>query len=55
VEVGDLTVLGTGAVALPGVKIGDHAVVGAGAVVAENLEGNATYVGIPAREMGSET
>jgi sugar O-acyltransferase (sialic acid O-acetyltransferase NeuD family) len=55
VEVGDLSVLGTGAVALPGVKIGDHAMVGAGAVVAENLPGNATYVGIPAREMAPKT
>ncbi len=49
-EVGDLSILGTGAVVLPGIKIGDHSIVGAGAVVTEDLEGNATYMGIPARE-----
>lgn len=49
-EVGDLSVLGTGAVVLPGIKIGDHATVGAGAVVTQDLAGNATYMGVPARE-----
>lgn len=49
VEIGDLSVLGTGAVVLPGIVIGERTIVGAGAVVTTALEGDKTYVGVPAR------
>lgn len=51
VKVGDMSMLGTGAVLLPGVEVGDHTQLGAGAVVTESLPGNATYVGVPARQV----
>lgn len=54
VEVGEGASLGTGAVVLPGVKVGARSQVGAGAVVTEDLAGDATYVGIPARETASQ-
>ncbi len=51
VEIGDLSVLGTGAVVLPGLSVGERSIVGAGAVVTESLDGGATYLGVPAREV----
>ena len=53
-QIGDLSTLGTGAVVLPGVKIGDHSIIGAGAVVTEDIQGGATYVGVPAKESSAD-
>ena len=49
VHVGAGAELGTGALAIPGVKIGAWAVLGAGCVAVDSLAGDATYVGVPAR------
>jgi sugar O-acyltransferase (sialic acid O-acetyltransferase NeuD family) len=53
VSVGARTLLGIGAVVLPGVSIGRGAVVGAGAVVTRNVADGATVVGVPAVRIGS--
>jgi sugar O-acyltransferase (sialic acid O-acetyltransferase NeuD family) len=49
--VGREVFLGSGARVLPGVGVGDHAVLGAGAVATRQLDGMATYVGVPARRL----
>lgn len=36
-----------------GLRIGERSIVGMGSVVLENLDGNRTYVGVPARELRS--
>ncbi len=46
--------LGTGACTIPGVRIGPRSVIGAGAVVTRDLDGSATYVGVPARPLGGK-
>ena len=52
-EAGRQVFLGSGARILPGIQVGDHAVLGAGAVATRNLDGMATYVGVPARRLNS--
>lgn len=49
--VGREVFLGSGARVLPGIGVGDHAVLGAGAVATRQLDGMATYVGVPARRL----
>ncbi len=49
--IGEGAELGTNAVVLPGVTIGAWAVLGAGAVAIRTLEGERTYVGVPARPL----
>ncbi|WP_236254335.1 NeuD/PglB/VioB family sugar acetyltransferase [Mucisphaera calidilacus] len=44
--------VGLGARVLPGVHVGERAVVAAGAVVTEDVEPEATVVGVPARPVG---
>ncbi len=51
VFLGEEVELGTGAALIQGVSVGDQAVIGAGAVVTKDLEGEKTYVGVPAREI----
>ena len=45
--------IGGGAVILPGVRIGKGAIVGMGAVVTKDVPPGETWVGVPARRMGS--
>lgn len=52
VELGDGAYIGAGAVVKDRVKIGTGAVIGAGAVVIEDVNEDATVVGVPAREIG---
>ncbi len=47
--IGNNVLIGTGAVVLGPVSIGDGARIGAGSVVIEDVPGNSTVVGIPAR------
>jgi sugar O-acyltransferase (sialic acid O-acetyltransferase NeuD family) len=49
VSVGEGAELGTASSVIPGVTIGPWAVLGAGAVAIASLEGDRTYVGVPAR------
>jgi len=51
VRVGSGSLVGAGATVLPGRSIGEDAIVGAGAVVLEDVAGNATVVGNPARKI----
>jgi len=48
VSIGSRSLLGIGAIVLPGVSIGCGAVVGAGAVVTRDVAAGATVVGVPA-------
>lgn len=41
--------IGTGAQIIQGKNIGENTIIGAGSVVVKNLEGNKTFVGIPAK------
>lgn len=50
-KVGEYVFLGSGARVLPGISVGSHSVLGAGAVATRQLEGMATYVGVPARRL----
>jgi sugar O-acyltransferase (sialic acid O-acetyltransferase NeuD family) len=43
--------LGAGAVVIPGITVGAWAVLGAGTVVVRPVQGERTYVGVPAREL----
>lgn len=52
VRVRDLSLIGIGAIVLPGRRIGCGAVVGAGAVVVRHVPNHVTVVGIPARMSG---
>lgn len=45
--------IGAAATILPGVTIGEKAVIGAGAVVTKNVPDGETWVGNPARKIGS--
>lgn len=47
--VGEQALLGTGSSVIDGISIGPRSIVGSGAVVVNNLRGDATYVGVPAR------
>jgi sugar O-acyltransferase (sialic acid O-acetyltransferase NeuD family) len=49
VRLGEGVELGTGSVVIPGLTVGAWAVLGAGAVAIGPLEGDRTYVGVPAR------
>jgi sugar O-acyltransferase (sialic acid O-acetyltransferase NeuD family) len=49
VKVGRCSVVYTGAVVVPGIKIGEFATIGAGAVVLEDVVEHGTAVGVPAR------
>jgi sugar O-acyltransferase (sialic acid O-acetyltransferase NeuD family) len=55
VTIGEGVELGTGSSVLPGRTIGPWAVLGAGAVATASLEGDATYVGLPARALARPT
>ena len=52
VSIGSCSILGIGAIVLPGVSIGCGAVVGAGAVVTRDVAAGAIVVGVPAVPMG---
>jgi len=47
--IGDNVFIGTGAVLLPGIKVGTNSIIGAGSVVVDDVPGNSTVVGNPAR------
>lgn len=49
VTIGQRTLIGAGAVVLPGINIGNDVVVGAGAVVTHNIDNGLQVKGIPAR------
>ncbi len=49
VSIGQNTLVGAGAVVLPGVSIGDNVVIAAGAVVTKDVPSNVTVMGIPGR------
>src|SRR5262249_2250681 len=48
VRVGAGAELGTGSIVTPGLTIGARAVLGAGCTVVRSLQGDSTYVGVPA-------
>lgn len=49
VEVGELTMVGTGASVIPGVRIGRACEIGAGAVVTCDIPDNSLAIGVPAK------
>ncbi len=51
VDIGNKVLVGTGAQVLQYLSVCDEVIIGAGAVVAKNVEGSGTYVGIPARKL----
>jgi sugar O-acyltransferase (sialic acid O-acetyltransferase NeuD family) len=51
VEVGELSMIGAGAVVLPRIRIGKNTIVGAGAVVTKNIPDNTVWIGNPARRI----
>jgi acetyltransferase EpsM len=55
VRVGIGAEIGAGATIIPGVEIGAWAVLGAGCVAVRNLSGEQTWVGVPARRIGSQS
>jgi sugar O-acyltransferase (sialic acid O-acetyltransferase NeuD family) len=50
---GNRVVVGAGATVIDGIRVGDDVVLGAGAVATRHLLEPGTYVGIPARRLGS--
>lgn len=50
-KVGKHCFIGVGSSVKEKVEIGDHTVIGMGSVVVSNLEGHATYMGVPAKKM----
>jgi len=55
VKIGPGAFIGTGAVIIPNIRVGQNAIVGAGTVVTRNVAADATVVGVPAREINSNT
>lgn len=55
VKIGPGAFIGTGATIIPRIRVGRDAIVGAGAVVLHNVPDNSTVVGVPAREIKSDT
>jgi acetyltransferase EpsM len=53
VLIGQGAEVGAGAVVIPSTTVGDWAVLGAGAVAVAPLPGGRTYVGVPARVLGT--
>ena len=53
-KIGEGTLIGAGAVIIPGVSIGKWVNIGAGAVVIENVDDNCTVVGNPGRIIKSK-
>ena len=53
VRIADETLVGAGAVILPGISIGAHCTVAAGAVVTGNVPDGVTVAGVPARVISS--
>lgn len=51
VKIGEYCWLGAGAVVLSGTRIGDRCVIGALALARGEIQGDATYVGVPARKL----
>lgn len=49
VRVGECTEIGTGSQVLQGLSVGQHTKVGAGAVVINDIKGDCTVVGVPAK------
>jgi acetyltransferase-like isoleucine patch superfamily enzyme len=49
VRVGQQTLVGAGAVIVPGVSLGARCVLGAGAVAIDDVPDDGTFVGTPAR------
>ncbi len=49
VEIGDNTLIGLGAVILPGVRVGPHCVIGANSTVVYDIPGHSIAVGSPAK------
>ena len=54
VDIGDRSLIGTGATILQYVSIGEDAIVGAGAVVVRDVEPGVTVIGMPARPIGAQ-
>lgn len=54
VSIGKATMLGTGSKVIQGIKIGDGTMIGAGAVVINDIPGNCTAVGVPAKIIKKE-
>lgn len=52
IRIGDDVWVGAAATILGGVTIGDGAIIGAGAVVTKDVPERATYVGVPAHDIG---
>lgn len=52
VSIGALTMVGTGASILPGVRVGEDCRIGAGAVVTRDVPDHSVVAGVPAREVG---
>lgn len=53
IEIGNNVFIGANCIILPGSKIHDNTVIGAGSLVNTELDGNAVYVGVPARKIKS--
>ncbi|MCX6206517.1 MAG: acetyltransferase [Bacteroidetes bacterium] len=51
VHIGEGTLVGAGAIILPGIRIGNWAVIGAGAVVTKNVLDHEKVIGNPARKI----
>lgn len=51
VIIGHRTLIGAGAVVLPGRKIGDDCIIGAGAVVVNDIPAGQTVIGVPAKQI----
>lgn len=52
VTIGDLVLVGAGAIVLPGVNIGERATIGAGAVVLRDVGPGEKWTGVPASKTG---
>ena len=52
VYIGDYSLIGAGAIVLPGSKIGKYCLIGSGAVIKGEIEDYAIVIGNPARKIG---